>query len=290
VKVDERLSAMEGSVDVVKVETEADTASTEGQLLGRKRAAAVGDSVGRAEIARTPDRNAAEAAKRVVGANVVGDRFVFVRGLGERYTNALLDGAPLPSPEPDRQTVPLDLFPAMMLESITIAKTFTPDVPGDFAGGSVQIQTRRLPTRFTISGSLGIGINSQSTFRDSLTYRGSNMDFLGIDGGVRQLPPDVPDYKIDNGLPKDDGTKISQDEVDAYGRSINAYMSNYRHMTPPDHGGSLVVGYGFEPYTDGRIGVMGAFTYGRSLPTAAASRSARTRRSGPSAPTRRRAS
>jgi outer membrane receptor protein involved in Fe transport len=265
VKVDERLSAMEGSVDVVKVETEADTASTEGQLLGRKRAAAVGDSVGRAEIARTPDRNAAEAAKRVVGANVVGDRFVFVRGLGERYTNALLDGAPLPSPEPDRQTVPLDLFPAMMLENITIAKTFTPDVPGDFAGGSVQIQTRRLPTRFTIGGSLGVGINSQSTFRDSLTYRGSNMDFLGIDGGVRRLPPDIPDYKIDNGLPKDDGTKLGQDEVDAYGKSINAFMSNYRHMTPPDHGGSLVVGYGFEPYTDGRMGVMGAVTYGRSF-------------------------
>jgi hypothetical protein len=265
VKVDERLQPMEGAVDVVAVETEADTSSTEGQLLTRKRAAAVGDSVGRAEIARTPDRNAAEAAKRVVGADIVGDRFVYVRGLGQRYNNALLDGAPLPSPEPDQQTVPLDLFPATMLESITIAKTFTPDVPGDFAGGSVQIETRRIPTKLTFGGSLSIGINSQSTFRDGLTYRGSSMDFLGIDGGARELPSSIPDYRVTRRDKRPDGEFITPEELTAYGRDLNAYMSSQRAMIPPDHGGNLVVGHGFEPYDGGRIGFMGAITYGRSF-------------------------
>ena len=134
-RMDIQLIPDESAVEEVVIEEEADKTSTEGQTLQRRRSAAASDGVGRAEIARTPDRNAAEAAQRVVGATIVGARFVFVRGLGERYTNSLLNGTPLPSPEPDRQTVPLDLFPALVLDSITITKQFTPDMPADFAGG-----------------------------------------------------------------------------------------------------------------------------------------------------------
>ncbi len=157
-----------------------------GRSSNAKRSASIGDGVSRTEVDRTPDRNAAEAAKRVVGVTIVDGRFVYVRGLGERYTNALLNGAPLPSPEPDRQTVALDLFPTKVLEGITIKKQFLPDMPGDFAGGSVLIQTRDFPRKAMFQVTLGTGFDTSSTFRERPAQRGSGTDFLGFDSGLRQ--------------------------------------------------------------------------------------------------------
>src|SRR5262249_15032219 len=148
------------------------------------------------EIAKSPDRSAADAARRVVGATVVGNKYVIVRGLSERYSNALLNGTPLPSPEPDRQAVPLDIFPSLVLSDLTIAKTFTPDMPADFAGGSVRVNTRELPRAFFVQANAWIGANTTSTFAQRLTYQGSRLDWLGIDGGARALPQTIPDYKI----------------------------------------------------------------------------------------------
>jgi outer membrane receptor protein involved in Fe transport len=264
VKVDEKLEPEKGGVDVIEVEEEADFASIQGQLLTRKRAANVGDAIGRAEIAKTPDRNAAEAARRVVGATIVDDRYVYVRGLGERYSNSLLDGVPLPSPEPDRQTVPLDLFPALMLESVLITKTFTPDMPGDFAGGSVRIDTRRLPKEFTFTTSLNIGANTEATGRRGLTYQGSSTDWLGIDGGTRALPDDIPEYKIGPCCKNPDGTFQTKEQLAGWGRSINAFMSTKRAVVPPDHGGQFVIGNTFDLGGGQRLGAMGAFMYQRS--------------------------
>ena len=264
-QIDEKLAAEEGAVEVFAVETEADTASIEGQLLTRKRASGVGDSIGRAEMAKTPDKDAAAAARRVVGATVADGRFVYVRGLGERYTNALLDGAPLPSPEPDRQTVPLDLFPSKMLDSLSIVKTFTPQMPGDFAGGSVQIETRRMPDEFTFLAGASIGFNSQTTFGDFLQYGGSSTDWLGIDGGTRALPGSIPDYKVGRGLPKPDGSLITAPELAGWGNDINAYMSTRRQMAPPNHAFDVVVGDTFDLGGTHKLGVMGAATYGRTF-------------------------
>ncbi|HSN97629.1 MAG TPA: carboxypeptidase regulatory-like domain-containing protein, partial [Candidatus Nanopelagicales bacterium] len=166
--------------EVIEVEFEVERASVASQLLLRKNAAQVGDAIGAQEISRTPDRSASEAAKRVVGATVIGGRYVVVRGLGDRYTNSLLNGAPLPSPEPDRQAVPLDLFPTLILSDITILKTFTPDMPGDFAGGSVRINTRELPSRFQAQAQLTLGFNTLSTFQDRVSYEGGGLDWLGV--------------------------------------------------------------------------------------------------------------
>jgi hypothetical protein len=149
--------------------------------------------IGRAEIAKTPDSNAAEAAKRVVGANVVAGRFVYVRGLGERYTNSLLDLAPLPSPEPDRAAVPLDLFPVDVVDNITIVKTFTPDLPVTSPAG----RSRSTPAASRRSRSPPSASAAATTpappFRDRHDYPGSRGDWLGHDSGLRQLPAAVPD-------------------------------------------------------------------------------------------------
>lgn len=264
-KVDAQLVPDEKAVDVVEVETEADRASMEGLILTRRRAAASGDAVGRVEIAKTPDRTAAEAARRVVGANIVDGRFVYVRGLGERYTNALLNGVPLPSPEPDRQAVPLDLFPSLVLEDLTIVKTFTPDSPADFTGGSVRINTRELPAKFLLSASLGMGFNTQTTFAERLSYKGSSTDWLGFDGGARKLPDSIPSYKIGPNVPRQDGTVPSQAELTGWGRDLNAFMSTEGATSLPNYSLSLVGGDTFDLGGKRRLGTLAALTYSRKF-------------------------
>lgn len=278
VRVDAQLTPDDTAIETVEIEEEVDHTSLEGQTLQRQRSASVGDGVGRAEIARTPDRNAAEAAQRVVGATIVGNRFVYVRGLGERYTNSLLNGAPLPSPEPDRAAIPLDLFPSLILENITIVKTFTPDSPGDFAGGSVRIDTRELPTKPLFQLSLGGGVDSRATFRDRLSHPGSSTDWLGYDHSTRSLPEGFPSYVI---LPRqplpghtEDECKTkpedhpescitTQDALDA-GRKINSTMHPRRSFTPPNYSLSAVAGNGWALGKEQRIGVLGTLNYGRS--------------------------
>lgn len=254
VRLDAELVPDKSAVDVVEVTEEADKTSLEGLVLARRRAAVVGDSIGRQEIAKSTDRNAAQAAQRVVGATVVGGRFVYVRGLGERYTNALVNGVPLPSPEPDRAAVPLDLFPTGVLDSLTIAKTFTPDKPADFAGGSVRIETREIPAKPLFQLSVRGAYNTQSTFRTRLSHRGGSLDWLGVDSGARALPDGFPATFIGPDSP----------QATAAGLKLNSYMSAERSGTPPDHGLGVVAGNGWDLGNDRKLGVIGALSYGRS--------------------------
>jgi hypothetical protein len=249
----------------VETVVEVESASVQSLLLERQRGIASGDSVGRAEITKANDRTAAEAAKRVVGANIEGSRFLFVRGLGERYTNALLDGFPLPSPEPDRQAVPLDLFPSQILDSLTVVKTFSPDVPGDFAGGSVRIATRRIPNKLTLAGSVSVGFNTEATFSNSLSHSGGGLDFLGIDDGTRALPEDLPSTKVVRGVEQADGTIITKEEIAAYGREMNTPLSARRSLAAPNLSVNAVAADSFSLGDWGRLGIMGALVYDRRL-------------------------
>jgi len=267
--VDPEESAVEEGVETV---VQVDKATVEGLQLQRQRSAAAGDSVGRADIVKSNDRNAAEAAKRVVGANVEGSRFLFVRGLGERYTNALLDGFPLPSPEPDRQAVPLDLFPTQIIDSLTIVKTFTPDVPGDFAGGSIRIQTRRVPNELTVAGSLSLGFNTQSTFTDFLTYDGGSWDWLGFDDGARSMPADLPTSKVSRGLEDESGELITKERIAGYGKAMNTPLSAKTALGSPSYSGNFVVANAWPLGSWGRVGVMGALVYDRRFERRAAAR------------------
>lgn len=265
-RVDAELEAEEGAeIETIPVETTLEEASIESQNLERQRSAAVSDGIGRQEISKTPDSDAAAAAQRVVGANIVDGRFVYVRGLGERYSNALLFGAPLPSPEPDKAAVPLDLFPALVLDSVTIAKTFTPDMPGDFAGGSVQIETRGVPEEFVFNASLSGTYNTQTTFSDRLDYSGGSTDWLGFDDGTRALPSDLPsDYPLKRNETKPDGTRVRDADLVDPGRKLNTPMSaKDTEFTPPDHGVSVVVGNGWLLGGEQKIGGIASLNYKR---------------------------
>ncbi len=232
----------------------------------RRATAAVSDAIGSEDISRMPAADAAQAAQRVVGATIVGGRYVYVRGLGERYTNAQLNGSPLPSPEPDRATVPLDLFPAQILESLNISKTFTPDVPGDFAGGSVRIVTRSIPEGPMFAASLGIGANTQATFTEGMGQEGSSTDWLGFDDGKRELSPEIPtDYKLGRNAPKPDGTRVTDEERDEAGIAANTRMSTKEQTLPPNGNGSILAGSSWKISPKSTFGILGSLIYRRSF-------------------------
>ena len=143
-------------------------------------------------IRRTPDKNTGEILKRVSGASIQDNRFVIVRGLSDRYNAAMLNSAQLPSSEPDKKAFSFDVFPAALIDNIIINKTATPDLPGEFAGGLVQVNTRDIPSKDVLTVGFGVGYNTQSTFRDFTSNKRNKLDWLGFDDGTRSIPSMFP--------------------------------------------------------------------------------------------------
>ncbi|HSP78050.1 MAG TPA: TonB-dependent receptor, partial [Myxococcaceae bacterium] len=191
-KLDVQLSADTGAVQEVVVEARADRRAEGALLQERKKAAAVSDAISAQEIARTPDSSASDAVKRVVSATVVDGRFVLLRGLGGRYSVTLLNGALLPSPEPDEPSVPLDLFPTSLLANLNVVKSYTADLPGTFGGGTLLIETNSYPSQFEFKPKLSLSGDSIATFQQRNTHPGSFSEALGFAGPERRLPAGVP--------------------------------------------------------------------------------------------------
>lgn len=178
-----------GAVDAV-------TSSAEAQIADRKSAAVITDNLGSQDMKKNADSDAAQAMSRVTGMSVVDNQYVFVRGLGERYSNTTLSGATLPTTEPDKKVVPLDLFPAGLLDSVQVSKSYSPDRSAEFAGGLVQIQPLKFPNRAVLDFSYGASHYSNATGKSiPMSAVGSN-DWLGFDRGTRALPPGIPANKI----------------------------------------------------------------------------------------------
>lgn len=172
---------------------------TEGALLTqRRKAATISDGISAAQIRRSPDATSGEALARVTGLSVVGNKFVFVRGTSERYNNTQLNGVGVTSTEPDKRSFSFDLLPSNLLENTIVSKTFTPDLPGDFVGGLVQLNTIDYPDkamlRATVSAAYADGTTGEGI---SFGPRGSGA-WLGIDDGSRGLPAGLPDTKINS--------------------------------------------------------------------------------------------
>lgn len=140
------------------------------------------------QISRSPDGDAASALQRVSGVTVRDGKYLVVRGLGERYTTASLNGARIPSPEPEGREVPLDLFPTSLIQSVTTAKTFTPDLPGDFSGAFVDIKTHDFPLRRQLRTSMSFGFTPGVTGASIPSSPAEGLEWLGFGGGARALP------------------------------------------------------------------------------------------------------
>jgi outer membrane receptor protein involved in Fe transport len=157
------------------------------QVMQRKSATVI-DGISSRQISRLGDSDAAGALKRVTGISVEGGKYVYVRGLSDRYSKTTLNGAEVPGLDPNKNAVQMDLFPANLIENMIVHKTFAPDLPGDFTGGVVDIITRDFPSRFTLQFSASLGYNPQVHFnKDVITYQGGKTDWLGMDDGTREF-------------------------------------------------------------------------------------------------------
>ena len=216
----------------LSVTAEAERGSVASALNQQRQSVNVVNAITSEEISRSPDGDAAAAVQRVSGVTVQDGKFVFVRGLGERYTTTSLNGSRIPSTEPERKVVPLDLFPADLLEGISTSKTFTPDLPGDFSGGEVNIKTREFPAERQVTFSVSTGFNTRATGKDVWRPRNAGLEWLAFGSSDRELPGIVRDAGRFNPAP-------SQTQV-------NAMVNSFRNAWSPVGGtGQLPSSFGF---------------------------------------------
>lgn len=154
----------------------------------RKKTSSVADVLGAEQIAKAGDSDAASSLKRVTGLTLVDGKYIYVRGLGERYSQTLLDGSTLPSPDPARRVVPLDMFPSGIIKNLVIQKSYTADKPGEFGGGAILLETKSIPEKFFFKIKTSYSYSPGDTFKDRLTSAGGSHDWNGIDDGSRDLP------------------------------------------------------------------------------------------------------
>lgn len=225
--------------DAVVVKSTARKESAAALITYQKNTTVVAQVVSAEAIRRSPDKNTGEVLKRVPGASVQDGKYLLIRGLADRYNQAMLNGVLLSSTEPDRKTFSFDIIPSSLIDNIIINKSFVPELPGEWAGGLIQVNTKDVPAKNFLTVQIGTGFNSQTILHDFYGYMGGNTDFLGYDNGVRGLPA---------GLPlKSDFANLSQTEKTAYAKYFtNIWTANKKNSTlTPALNQSIVLNAGF---------------------------------------------
>ena len=249
---------------------ELDKSSEVGLLAERQNAAAVMDVMGADLISRLGAATAGDALKSMVGTSVVDGKYVVVRGLSDRYVNTLLNGGRLPSTDPDKRAINVDLFPGPTLESLNTTKTFTPDQPGDFTGGSVDIRTKTFPEKPSFGASAKVEYNSQATFNPNfLTYQGGGTGPFGFQANKRSIPDAVLNAPIlstpaatapatlDINNP---GDTEKAEEINGLQRQLTPVVGLKTKSVGPNTSVNLQGGDSVELGEDEIFGVFGAFS------------------------------
>lgn len=161
-------------------------------VMMQKNSTVIQSGISSEEMKRSPDKSSGEVIRRVSGATIQDGKFAVIRGLADRYNMALINNVVLPSTEPDRKAFAFDVFPSNILDNIIIMKTGQPNLPSEWAGGLIQLNTRDIPEKSFFNVSYGISFNEGNTFRPFKTYEGSKTDFLGFDNNVRPLGKNFP--------------------------------------------------------------------------------------------------
>lgn len=236
-------------------------------MVLQRKSDKIQDGISAQEMSRFAVGNAAGAMQKVTGATISGDKYIYIRGLGDRYSLTQLNGLIMPSSDPYRNGAQLDLIPSNLIENIITAKTFTPDQPGTFTGGNVNIKTKSFPEQFTLTVSASGTFNAQNNFiNDFQSYDGGENDYWGFDDGGRDVPgileqeryANLPNFVSDNnfrrnvalttrlpGAYSDDIYSSKQDLANAADELARAFDNNFETSnvtTPMDHGLSLSFG------------------------------------------------
>lgn len=232
----------------------------------RLRSASVSEVLGAEQMSRAGDSDAGSALARVTGLTLVGGEFIFVRGLGERYSATLLNRASVPSPDPSRKVVPMSLFPTGVIESIRVQKSYSPDMPGEFGGGSVDIRTNSIPDENFFNISLSGGFLQGTTGKKGLTYQGGSNDWLGRDDGTRALPRIVADA-IAGDVPLIQANVFnpvgfSAEELAVFGQAFPVIYDIDEKKNAPEQGASVEGGMSFS-WRDWSVGFLAAGAWGQ---------------------------
>ncbi|USA38479.1 TonB-dependent receptor domain-containing protein [Pelagerythrobacter marinus] len=206
------------------------------------------------QIARTGEGDIAGALGRVTGLSVQGQGFVYVRGLGDRYSLALLNGLPLPSPQPLSRVVPLDIFPTDVVASSLVQKTYSANFPGEFGGGVINLTTRAIPDESFLEISAGISGDEQTTFSTGNDYYGSDFDWFGFDDGTRDAPPALRQF-FDSGLRMSD-LEVDQQAIAKQLGNPNLVVTQKVEELPVNWSAGLTAGTSFPVFADGQFGVI----------------------------------
>lgn len=176
----------------VVIQAEAKKETSTALLIQQKKSVAISDGVSADLIKRTPDATTSDVMKRVSGTSIQDNKFAVIRGLNDRYNTAYINGAPLPSTESDRKAFSFDIFPSNMIDNMVITKTASPELPGDFAGGVITINTKDIPEKKFISFGISASMHSITTFNQGYRANRGGQDWIGIDDGTRALPSGIP--------------------------------------------------------------------------------------------------
>ena len=246
---------VELDLDIVVVEKMIER-SENAILILQKKSDKIQDGISSQEMSKLAISDAAGAMKKVTGATITGGKYIYIRGLGDRYSLTQLNGLVIPSSDPYRNGAQLDLIPSNLLDNIITSKTFTPDEPGAFTGGAVNIKTKSFPEQFSLTFSTSAGYNSQNNFtNDFLTHEGGSTDYWGFDDGGRARPGEILDspgvqrtFDLDSNLPvlarinRDDEGEALATAADAAINAVSTQFTPTNKSAIFDHGYGLTFG------------------------------------------------
>ena len=239
-------------------------------LIERKNASQVSDGIGREEMSKLPDSDAGQALKRVSGVTLLDGKYVYVRGVSDRYSNTTLNGAALTSTEPDRKAFAFDMFPTELLENANIVKSFTPDLPGNFAGGLVQLNTVDFPSSKGFKVSASQGFNDFVTFKGNAFFQSQSVagDNFAMGASGRALPANFPQNRLEmNQLLRDvrSGDADAISKLDGFGRTFNNGNWASSTSTAMPNGGLSLTYTDIVPIDDEQeVGFVASANYGTS--------------------------
>ncbi len=247
-----------GKEETIEVVDTIDTRKESATLAVRQAASTVSDAVSSQEISRTPDSNAGDAMKRVVAVTVSEGKYVALRGLEGRYVTTLLNGVLLPSPEPDRNAIPLDMFPTTLLSTMTVYKSYSAELPGQFGGGALSIDTSSFPTKLEVKLGVSTSANTVATGAQGMTNANAHgaADFLGFDDGTRRLPDAVPRGRAVRNMPAD--------QLEQIGESFTNVWTPKTETVTPNLGVTAMVGNTMK-LGGKRVGFLGTGMFKRNF-------------------------
>jgi hypothetical protein len=256
-----KMAEFTSDLETVTVAAEA-IRTTEAALMSVKRNSAnLLDGISNATFRQIGDGDAAAAIKRVTGVSVEGGKYVYIRGLGDRYTKTILNGVEVPGLDPDRNTIQMDIFPTNVIDNIIVSKSFTAELPADFTGGIVDIETKDFPEEKTMVLSVTGGYNPNMHFnKEAINIEGGRTDWLGFDDGIRTIPTqgvdNIPQFAEVVGNPNSERGQLFQTIL----RDFNPILGGTKNTTPMDFGMGYSIGDQFN-IKNKKFGYNLAFTY-----------------------------